>query len=610
GVFLMSLIETDIEAYLHEYESKELLRFVAVGSVDDGKSTLIGRLLHDTGEVFDDQLQAVRQASVKRGHEIDFSLFTDGLAAEREQGITIDVAYRYFSTERRKFIIADTPGHVQYTRNMVTGASTANVALILIDARLGVLQQSRRHAYIADLLGIRHLAVCVNKMDLVGYDQDVYERIRKDFGEFSSQLSIEDITYFPVSALEGDNVVAGSEHMAWYDGPTVLGYLETVPLDTDRNRENFRFPVQVVLRPNLNYRAFAGEVLSGEVRQGDDITVLPSGQTTTVKAIDVYGGELERAGPGQSVALRLADEVDVSRGDMLVKSDDLPRVGRSFDAHLVWMNSRPLDLEKTYLLKHTTQTIRAQIGPISWKRDMDTLDEVEAPTLELNDIGRVTVNGHRALYYDSYRVNRTSGAFVVIDSLTNNTVGAGMIIDDQRHSDIDDALREIRAGYGLVPKTQVSPRERRERLGQRGAVVWIVGLPGSGRWALSFALERRLFDLGRTATVLDPTDEDLESTASSAKACADAGLVTVSAFSSFKRKDRERIRERVGPHRFFEVYVNTSETLCRERRPDANFDGFEAPTQPDVTVSLDQLRFESPLESIVDALAKRHQFDD
>ncbi len=606
---MSSLIETDIEEYLKRYERKQLLRFVAVGSVDDGKSTLIGRLLHDTGMVFDDQLESVKRASVKRGHEIDFSLFTDGLAAEREQGITIDVAYRYFSTEKRKFIIADTPGHVQYTRNMVTGASTANVALILIDARLGVLQQSRRHAYIADLLGIRRLAVCVNKMDLVGYDRAVFDRIQANFRDFASGLGFTEVTYFPVSALEGDNVVAASEHTPWYDGPSVLEYLETVPIEQDRNYENFRFPVQVVLRPHLNYRAFAGEVLSGEVAVGDPITVLPSGQTTTVKGIDVYDGELDRAHAGLSVAIRLSDEVDVSRGDMLVKSDDLPRVGRSFDAHLVWMNPKALDLEKTYLLKHTTQTVRAQIGPIAWKRDMDTLEEVSTKALELNEIGRVTVNAHRALYYDGYRINRTSGAFVVIDSLTNNTVGAGMIIDDQRQSDIGDALREIRAGYGLVPKTQVSPKERRERLGQRGAVLWIVGLPGSGRWALSFALERRLFDLGRTATVLNPVDESLETIASAAKACADAGLVTVCAYSTYSREERDTVRARVGDERFFEVYVNTREELCRERRPDASFEGFQPPVRPDVTVSLDQLRFEAPLASIVEALEARGQFE-
>lgn len=598
----------ELEHYLHAYEQKELLRFVAVGSVDDGKSTLIGRLLHDTGMVFDDQIHAVKKASANRGHAIDFSLFTDGLAAEREQGITIDVAYRYFSTEKRKFIIADTPGHVQYTRNMVTGASTADVALILIDARLGVLQQSRRHAYIADLLGIAHLAVCVNKMDLVGFDQDVYERIRADFSGFADSLGFESVTFFPVSALEGDNVVAASERTPWHDGSSVLEFLENVPVARARGQTGLRFPVQIVLRPHLNYRAFAGEVISGAVAKGDAITVLPSGQTSRVKAIDTYTGELERADAGRSVAIRLEDEVDVSRGDMLVRSDDLPRVGRSFDAHLVWMNPRSLDLEKTYLLKHTTQTIRAQVSSIQWKRDMDTLEEVETKTLELNEIGHVTVNGHRALYYDSYDVCRESGAFILVDSLTNNTVGAGMLIDSERHSQIDDALREIRAGYGLVPKTQVSPRERQERLGQRGAVVWIVGLPGSGRWALSFGLERRLFDLGRTATVLNPVGESLESIAAAAKACADAGLVTVCAYTTFSREDRAAVRERIGPDRFVEVYVNTREELCRERRPDAKFDGFEAPQRPDVTVSLDQLRFEQPLNSIVDALSERGQF--
>jgi sulfate adenylyltransferase large subunit/uncharacterized protein (TIGR02246 family) len=422
------LIASDIEGYLRQYQDKELLRFVAVGSVDDGKSTLIGRLLYDTGSVYADQLEAVRKATTMAGTDLDLSLVTDGLAAEREQGITIDVAYRYFSTDKRKFIIADTPGHVQYTRNMVTGASTANVAIILIDARLGVLQQSRRHAYIASLLGTAHLAVCVNKMDLVSYDRAVFDRIRADFVAFTKNLSIADVRFFPISALRGDNCVHRSEEMPWYAGPTVLEFLESVPVQEEHEFAHLRYPVQYVLRPNLDYRGFAGRVASGVVRKGDAITVLPSGKTSRVEAIDTRDGELTQGIASQSVTIRLADEIDVSRGDMLVHPSDLPRVTRTFDAHLVWMHDAPLDCAKSYLLKHTTQTVRADVDRVHWRKDMDTLAEVAAPTLALNDIGRVTLTAHRPLFLDAYETNRETGSFILIDLLSNNTVGAGMVL--------------------------------------------------------------------------------------------------------------------------------------------------------------------------------------
>ncbi len=398
------LIQTDIEGYLRRYQEKELLRFVAVGSVDDGKSTLIGRLLFDTGSVYQDQLAAAREATHMEGTDLDLSLITDGLAAEREQGITIDVAYRYFSTSKRKFIIADTPGHVQYTRNMVTGASTANVVIILIDARLGVLQQSRRHAYIASLLGIPRLAVCVNKMDLVGFDRAVFERIREEFSAFTRALSpgFVGVTFFPVSALRGDNCVRRSKATEWYDGPTVLEFLENVPVSENEGPAGFRFPVQYVLRPNLDYRAFAGRVASGLVKRGDTVVVLPSGQQTRVSGVDTYEGELPGAFASQSVAIRLEDEVDVSRGDMLVHPDDRPSVTRAIDAHLVWMSDAPMNPRKTYLLKHTTQTVRAEVERIHWRKDMDTLEEVPAATLEMNDIGRVTLTSHRLLFVDPY----------------------------------------------------------------------------------------------------------------------------------------------------------------------------------------------------------------
>lgn len=604
-----SLLRDDIDGYLERYQNKELLRFVAVGSVDDGKSTLIGRLLHDTGEVYDDQLAAVKQATNIEGEEIDFSLFTDGLRAEREQGITIDVAYRYFSTEKRKFIIADTPGHVQYTRNMVTGASTANVAIILIDARLGVLPQSRRHGYIASLLGIPHLAVCVNKMDLVGYDQAVFDRIVKEFQEFAAPLSFRDVTFFPVSALKGVNIVKASEKTTWYEGPNVLEFLETVPIADDRNHENFRFPVQMVIRPNLDYRGFAGEVASGTLRKGDEVMVLPSGKKSHVRSIDTYDGSLEEAFTPQSVVVRLTDEVDVSRGDMLVHGNDLPRVTRSFEAHVVWMAEQDLDPAKTYIIKHSTQEVRAQVDEVVWKKEMERLDDVEADTLSLNDIGRVRFSTHRALYVDAYEQNRATGAFILVDSLSNATAAAGMIIGDEGAQGMDDVLAELTAGSGLTPKTQVSPTERHERMGQSGATVWLTGLPGSGRWPLAYALERRLFDLGRTATVVDPSNEDLRSMVSAAKAATEAGLVCICAFQSYQKEDRELLRQRIGHERVIQVYVNTDRELCQKRRPEADFSGFEPPETADLTVALDSVRLDEAVEFIVSELDKRGQFD-
>ncbi|NNE18119.1 MAG: sulfate adenylyltransferase subunit CysN [Myxococcales bacterium] len=602
------LIRDDIEAYLAKYRKKELLRFVSVGSVDDGKSTLIGRILYDTGMVFEDQMAAVRAAS--QTEEPDLALLTDGLKAEREQGITIDVAYRYFATDKRKFIIADTPGHIQYTRNMVTGASTADVALILIDARHGVLQQSRRHAYIASLLGIPHLAVCVNKMDLKDYSQKIYEEICADFMEFGKTLRFKDIQFFPVSALVGDNVVSDSENTPWYDGPNVLGYLETVPVFEDRNFADFRYPVQYVIRPDLDYRGFAAEVAAGVIAKGDDIVVLPSGKASKVKAIDTYDGELDEAFAGQSVTIRLEDEIDVSRGDMIVRPDNLPRVTRRFDAHLVWMHEKPLDTEKAYLVKHTTQTVRAQIDKIYCEIDMDSLEEKETDGIRLNDIARVRLSCHRALYVDDYQRNRETGAFIVIDSLTNNTVAAGMISLEGADQNIGEVMKELHAESAMEPKTFVSNNERMERFGQRGATVWLQGLPGSGRWTLAYALERRLFDDGRTATVVNPVGEDLRSMISAAKAVTDAGLINICAFPSPTRTDRDKLKARIGEGRVIQVYVNTDEALCRERRPDADFSQFEAPDDPDITVALNEMRIDKAVEIIMEALKERGQFED
>ena len=601
------LISEDIEAYLHRHEQKTLLRFVIVGSVDDGKSTLIGRLLFDTNSIYEDQLAAIKKASHLEDGSIDLSLLTDGLAAEREQGITIDVAYRYFTTDKRKFIVADTPGHVQYTRNMVTGASTADVAIILIDARLGVLEQSRRHSYIASLLGIPHLLVAINKMDLVGYAQARFDEIAAEFLGFTARLGFKDVKLVPVSALKGDNIAKGTDRTPWYAGGTVLDYLEHVPVAEDRNLTDFRYPVQYVLRPNLDYRGFSGQIASGVVRKGDAVMVLPSGKTSTIKAIDTYDGELDEAYAPLSVTLRLEHEIDCSRGDMIVHPDNRPRVARTFEADLVWMHERPLDTEKTYLIKHTTQTVRVQVDAVQSRVDLTTLVEQPATTLGLNDIARVTLTCHRALTFDPYRQNRTTGAFVLVDSLSNATVAAGMIRSDGQTQDLDAALRESRAGSGLAAKTQVSPRERHERFGQSGAVVWLTGLPGSGRWSLAFALERKLFDLGNTAHVLDPRGETLETVIAAAKACADAGLIAITAHRTHTEAERARARERIGAERFVEIFVDTDPALCRERRPDAWFDGFEPPAAPAARIHLENLRMHGAVRQVLDALKVARQ---
>ncbi|HEX4355387.1 MAG TPA: sulfate adenylyltransferase subunit CysN [Polyangiales bacterium] len=604
-------IRDDIEGYLARHEQKSLLRFVIVGSVDDGKSTLIGRLLYDTNMVYEDQLAAAQKASNMQDGSLDLSLLTDGLAAEREQGITIDVAYRYFNTEKRKFIVADTPGHVQYTRNMVTGASTADVGIILVDARLGVLEQSRRHAYLASLLGIPHLLVAVNKMDLKGFARDVYEAIREEFTRFTAGLSFKDVTYVPVSALNGDNVVTRSAKTPWYDGETVLSFLENVPVAEDRNLSDFRYPVQYVLRPNLDYRGFSGQIASGVIKRGDTVMVLPSGKQSKVKHIDTYEGDLDEASAPQSVTLRLHDEIDISRGDMLVLPNNRPQVSRTFEADLVWLHERPLDTQKSYLIKHTAQVVRAQVDEIHAKLDLATLQEQPADRLELNEIARVTLTCHRALYFDPYLKNRATGAFILVDSLYNTTVAAGMIrAADGGKQTLDDALKEVRAGSGLTPKTQVSPRERRERFGQSGATVWLTGLPGSGRWALAYALERKLFDLGRTAAVVTPFADTLDSVTSAAHACTNAGLITICAFASYKQSERKQVRDALGKDKFFEVFVDADPALCRERRPDAQFDGFERPDHAEVTVKLDEIRVHQAIEAIIDVLERHGQFDE
>lgn len=422
----------DIKAFLDADEKKDLLRLLTAGSVDDGKSTLIGRLLFDSKKLYEDQLQALERDSVRVGNagagEIDYALLLDGLKAEREEGITIDVAYRYFSTNQRKFIIADTPGHEQYTRNMITGGSTANLAIILVDARAGVITQTRRHTFLVSLLGIKHIVLAVNKMDLVDFSQDVFNNIKEEYLKLTTQLGIEDVTCFPISAKMGDNVVEKSKKTPWYEGTSLLEFLETVPIHRDRNMTNFRYPVQYVLRPNLDFRGFCGKIASGVIRKGDEIVALPSMKRSHVKSIVTYEGELEEAFCPQSVTICLEDEIDISRGEMIVKPNDLPYVGRSFETMLVWMDEEPMDRGKQFFLKHNTNTTRATIESVEYRVDVNTMEQLEGRDFKLNEIGCVRITTAKTLFFDSYKDNRQTGAFILIDPITNNTSAVGMIV--------------------------------------------------------------------------------------------------------------------------------------------------------------------------------------
>ena len=438
----------NIKEFLDKDEQKDLLRFLTAGSVDDGKSTLIGRLLFDSKKLYEDQLDALERDSKRMGNageHIDYALLLDGLKAEREQGITIDVAYRYFSTNNRKFIIADTPGHEQYTRNMITGGSTANAAVILVDARTGVITQTRRHSYLSYLWGIMHIVLAVNKMDLVDYSKEVFDKIVAEYKEFISGLNIPDVTCIPLSALEGDNVVEKSEKTPWYEGKSLLEYLETVPIDLDRNYNDFRYPVQYVLRPNLDFRGFCGKVASGVIRKGDEVMALPSRKTSRVKSIVTYEGELEEAFPPLCVTITLEDEIDISRGEMLVKPDNLPTESRNFEAMLVWMDEEQMDVNKQFYIKQTTNTTRARIDNIKYKVDVNTMEKSNVDKLSLNEIGRVVFTTGKELFFDPYSENKQTGAFILIDPITNNTSAVGMIIGNVDAKDLvkDDALATI-----------------------------------------------------------------------------------------------------------------------------------------------------------------------
>ncbi|MCP4252379.1 MAG: sulfate adenylyltransferase subunit CysN [Candidatus Scalindua sp.] len=638
-----------------------LLRFTTVGSVDDGKSTLIGRLLMDTKNIYDDQLEAVRKVAKRKGEEeIDLSLLTDGLAAEREQGITIDVAYRYFQTSKRKFIIADTPGHVQYTRNMVTGASTANLAIILIDARRGVLEQSRRHGFIASLLQVSHMIVAVNKIDLVDYSQDVYDAIVEEYDEYSRKLDIKDITYVPVSALKGDNVVVESEKTPWYDGPTVLHILENVHIGSDLNMRDFRFPVQYVIRPDLNFRGYAGRIVAGSVVPGEEIAVLPSGLVSKVKTITTMDGDLEEARAPQSVVITLEDEIDISRGDMIVRRHNLPQVENNVDAILCWMGNDPLEIGKNYFIKHTTRTVNASITKLIYMFDVNTLHRTDATehnlfceviktthrtdvnTLLLNEIGRAEIKLTQPIMLDQYNKNRETGSFIVIDPDTNFTVGAGMIRGAVRSIEETIHVQEKTVEEELPIKVEierdpVSLIEREERYKHKTAVVWFTGLSGAGKSTIAKSLERILFSTGIHTAVLDwdklhhglcndlsfsdqDRIENIRRAGEVARVFYEHGSVVLCTFVSPLRCQRDQVKAIIPEGRFFEVFVRCSLKTCIQRDPRGLYkkaiDGeipqftginspYEEPLNPDVILDTEQKSIEENLKALLEMLKRK-----
>ncbi|MCD6429834.1 MAG: sulfate adenylyltransferase subunit CysN [Deltaproteobacteria bacterium] len=501
----------DIKDFLDQDEQKDLLRFLTAGSVDDGKSTLIGRLLYDSKLIYEDQLAALARDSKRVGSvggEIDYALLLDGLKAEREQGITIDVAYRYFSTSKRKFIIADTPGHEQYTRNMVTGASTANLAVILADARTGIITQTRRHSFLISLLGIKHIILAVNKMDLVDYDQQVFDDICQEYGEFVTRLKIPDLHFIPLSALKGDNVVEKSAKMPWYTGQPLLEILESIYITSDRNFIDFRFPVQYVQRPDADFRGFSGQVAAGVVRAGDEIMVLPSLKKSRVKNITTFDGNLDCAFPPESVTLTLEDEIDISRGDMLVHPNNLPRTDQTFEAMLVWMDEKPMDISTAFFLKHTTQTTRARIDKVRYQTDVNTLRKIDTEELALNEIARVTITASRPLFFDPYMKNRNTGSFILIDPVTNFTSAVGMIID---RISSDDLKKPVTTELESVPeKTEkmrssslVSLAEWEQLLGQKGEIIEIKDGTLEEKRKKAQIMQRELFEQGKISIIID-----------------------------------------------------------------------------------------------------------
>jgi bifunctional enzyme CysN/CysC len=639
------LIATDIDAYLAQHERKELLRFITCGSVDDGKSTLIGRLLYDSKMIYEDQLAAVKSATVKHGTtntDFDPALLTDGLKAEREQGITIDVAYRYFSTAKRKFIIADCPGHEQYTRNMATGASTADLAIILIDARKGVLTQTRRHSFIVSLLGIKHVVVAINKMDLVGFSEGIFDNIKAAYTDFADRLQLPDVQFVPIAALHGDNLVDKSVNMPWYGGSTLMHILENVHIASDRNLIDFRFPVQFVNRPNLDFRGYCGTVSSGIVRPGDEVTALPSGVKAKITKVYGPGGvELREGFAPQSITVTLDREIDCSRGDMMAHVHNTPRVDRVFEAFIVWMNEEAMQPGKQYLIKQTSKVTPGSITKLRYRMDVNTLHrDNAAQQLALNEIGRCVIETARPLCFDPYQKNRSTGAFVVIDRLTNATVGAGMILDrevDKTELTAQRLAERMRGPHGYRHSSSVTSADRAKKLAQKPATIWLTGLTGSGKSSIAYALEKKLFDLGKTVHVfdsrharlglsadLDFTDsgrrENIRRAAEVAKLMNEAGLISICSFLSPKNEDRKQARETIGRDRYIEVFVSAPPEVCRKRLPEQpkpepgleDFDPvnteaamYEAPKAPDLALDTTKLSVEQSVETILGLLKQR-----
>jgi len=632
------LIATDINAYLEQHERKELLRFITCGSVDDGKSTLIGRLLYDSKMIYEDHLAKLKKDSAVHGTtggDFDPALLTDGLKAEREQGITIDVAYRYFSTQKRKFIIADTPGHEQYTRNMATGASTADLAIILVDARHGVLTQTKRHSFIVSLLGIKHVLVAINKMDLVEFGQQRFEEIRDEYKQFASRLDIPDLHFIPISALMGDNVVDPSENMPWYNGSTLMNFLETVYIGSDKNLQDFRFPVQYVLRPNLDFRGFSGTVSSGIIRKGDEVMVLPSRKTSKVKEIVTFDGNLEEAHAPLSVTLTLEDEIDCSRGDMIVRPGNVPRQRQKLDAMLVWMSDEAMVPGKQYLFKQTTKVATGTISTLRYQVDVNTLHRQDAPTINLNEIGRVSLSLSEPVIFDSYKKNRGTGAFIVVDRISNVTVAAGMIIDRDSEDEADD-LWSVESEQ-TEKRGSVTSDEREARFGQKAVSLLLTGLTGSGKTTIAYALERRLFDMGRAAVVLDGVNmrrgltkelgftaeeksENLRRSSEVAKLMNGAGLICVCAFVAPSEDVRQKAAQSVGAEQFLTIHLDAPVDVCRERdengmyaKADAgeisNFPGvsfdYEPPVDPALKLNTAIFSVEECVDKIIALLEEK-----
>jgi bifunctional enzyme CysN/CysC len=627
------LIAQDIDAYLEQHQHKSLLRFITCGSVDDGKSTLIGRLLYDSKQIFEDQLAALEADSKRvgtQGQNIDFALLVDGLAAEREQGITIDVAYRFFATDKRKFIVADTPGHEQYTRNMVTGASTADLAVILIDARKGVLTQTRRHSYLVNLIGIRHLVLAVNKMDLIGYDQARYDAIVEDYRQFAASIGVQNVLAIPLSGLAGDNITSRSNNTPWYDGPTLLEHLENVQLHVEADQDKpFTMPVQWVNRPNLDFRGFSGLIATGVVRVGDPVRVIPSGKISTISRIVTLDGDLSEAVAGQSVTLCLADEIDCSRGDVLAKADAAPQVADQFEATLVWMADDALLPGRPYWLKLSTQTVTAHIQPPKHQINVNTLEETAAKTLELNAIGVVHLSIDRNIAFEPYAANRTLGGFILIDKLSNATVAAGML------------RFALRRSQNIHPQALDITREAHATLKhQSPAVLWFTGLSGAGKSTIANLVEKKLHLLGRHTFLLDGdnvrhglnkdlgfTDadrvENIRRVGEVARLMTDAGLIVITAFISPFRAERQMVRDLIAPGEFLEIFIDTP--LAEAERRDVkglykkaragelkHFTGidspYEPPESPELRIDTSKLTPEQAADVIVERLLGQDGF--